>query len=65
VEEAKTRKFKACVTVGKGKGTERILYCKALNIMDVWTITKKVRAKKLHYIVPITHEEYIQGVQKG
>jgi hypothetical protein len=60
----KTKEFKANVTVGK-YNKERILYCRGETIMDALDITRKVRATKVNYIVPITHEEYLKGVKNA
>lgn len=57
--------YKANVIVEKrrNKPFERILYLRQDNIIEALNITKKVKAKKLNYIIPITREEYYEGVK--
>lgn len=60
------KNYKANVSVKKGKKEEeRVLYIRSNDIIDALKVTRKVKATKVYYITPITHEQYTKGVARA
>jgi len=56
--------FKIVLETGKKKSSSRVMYVKALDIIDALTISKKIRGGHLTSIIPITYKQYMSGVDK-
>lgn len=56
--------FKACLEIKNRKNQidERIMFIQATDIVRAMDITKKVRYSTFKSIIPVSHEEYMRGV---
>lgn len=43
-------------------GSCRKVFVKRMDIIEAYDVSKKIRSKRLLSIVPITYDEYMQGV---
>lgn len=56
--------FKISIETGKKLSIGRIIYVRSPDIIAALDISKKFRGASLKSIVPITFEEYMNGVSK-
>ena len=56
--------FRATLEVGKKKKDERIMFIAAKSIVDAMDVTRKIRWSRLMILIPVTHEDYMKGVDK-